>query len=62
MPRRRLVLAREALTPLQSDDLVAVAGAGTNKLCAVTSLQWSWCADTTCGINCSANCYTNTCS
>jgi hypothetical protein len=65
MPPRRLVLARETLTPLHPDDLASVAGAGTqvDTVCAVASrLVWSYCADTTCGINCTAECHTHTCS
>lgn len=71
MTRRRLVLTRETLTPLASDEMSSVAGAISDRhplcetnLCHVTSLQWSWCADTTCGIACTYNgCYpTDTCS
>lgn len=67
MPKRRLVLAREALTVLEPADLASVAGAagitnGEGSLCEATqtgSLQYSQCP--TCGIACTANCPTRDC-
>lgn len=63
MNTRRLTLNREALTPLHSDELASVHGAATRGqgVCALTSLNWSYCADTTCGIACTADCPSNNC-
>lgn len=70
MPNRRLVLAREVLTPLQSDELALVSGGIsrpnticeiTHTICQATSLANSYCPDTTCGFACTADCNTQNC-
>lgn len=67
MPNRRLVLNRETLNVLESDELASIAGAAAisepNPLCVLTrtgSVQYSQCP--TCGIACTANCPTRDCS
>jgi hypothetical protein len=57
MPKRRLVLKSENLTPLQPDELSSVAGAISypHPLCAL-SLQYSHCPQASCGIGCTAQC------
>lgn len=54
VPSRRLALAREVLTPLQSDELASIAAAhnisNTNPLCTVAlpSLRFTACATCYC--------------
>ena len=62
MQNRRLVLNRESLTRLDSDELSSVSGAAStvHPLCLLTgttSAWHSWCA--TCDINCTWNCATS---
>lgn len=65
MPKRRLVLNRETLNVLESDELAAVAGAAISvphPLCALLetgSVRYSNCP--TCGIACTANCASRDC-
>ena len=61
MPQRSLVLTRERLATLESDELVAVAGAisTAHPLCALTSLQHSYCHS--CGFGCTIECPTHDC-
>lgn len=62
MSNRRLVLNREKLGTLESDELASVAGAisGLHPTCIVTSYQYSRCDS--CGIACTYRCLTdNTC-
>ncbi len=56
MNTRRLTLNRESLTELHTDELSSVVGAISvpHPLCALTSIQHSWCH--TCGIACTYNC------
>lgn len=58
---RRLVLNREALGTLESDELASVSGAisGLHPTCIVTSAQYSQCYS--CGIACTQMCLTRNC-
>lgn len=56
MNTRRLALRRESLNALEPAELGSVVGAISvpHPLCALTSIQHSWCH--TCGIACTYNC------
>lgn len=58
MPKRSLVLNRESLSTLESDELQSVAGAisAPHPLCVLTSVRYSYC--NTCGIACTYDCGT----
>lgn len=55
--KRRLTLRRETMTELAPDELGSVVGAVSlpHPLCALTSIQHSWCH--TCGIACTYDCH-----
>lgn len=61
MPKRRLVLNREGLTTLDSDELSAMAAGAIstpNPLCVLSNPQYSC---PTCGVACTVQCPTRDC-